>query len=74
LGSGVLRGGCGFRQFWGFYPGGYTVLGAKFVVIFWKNRYIEIVKWDEFRTGVSESLMGDIRISDPNFGTVGGVT
>ena len=40
----------------------------------WKNRYIEIVKWDEFRTGVLESLMGGIRISDPDFGTVEGIT
>ena len=40
----------------------------------WKNRYIEIMKWDEFRTGILGSLMGDIRISDPNFGTVRGVT
>ena len=43
-------------------------------MICWKNRYIEIVNWDEFRTGVSETLKGDIRISDPNFGTVRGVT
>ena len=40
----------------------------------WKNRYIEIMKWDEFRTGVSETLKGGIRVSDPNFGTVRGVT
>ena len=40
----------------------------------WKNRYIEIMKWDEFRTGVSGGLMGDIRISDPNFGIMRGVT
>ena len=43
-------------------------------MIIWKNRYIEIMKWDEFRTGVLGSLMGDIRISDPNFGTVRGIT
>ena len=40
----------------------------------WKNRYIEIVNWDEFRTGVSGRLMGDIRVSDPNFGIMRGVT
>jgi len=74
LGSGALRRACGFRNFWGFYPGGCTVLGTKFVVTSWKNRYIEIVNWDEFRTGVSGRLMRDIRISDPNFGTVRGVT
>jgi len=74
LGSGVPKGACGFRKFWGFYPGGYSGLGTKFVMIIWKNRYIEIVKWDEFRTGVSGSLMGDIRISDPNFGIMRGVT
>ena len=43
-------------------------------MIIWKNRYIEIMKWDEFRTGVSETLKGGIRVSDPNFGTVRGVT
>ena len=43
-------------------------------MIIWKNRYIEIMKWDEFRTGVSETLRGDIRVSDPNFGIVEGVT
>jgi len=32
------------------------------------------VKWDEFRTGVSGGLMGGIRIPDPNFGIMRGVT
>ena len=74
MGSGVLRGVCGFRKFWGFYSGGCTVLGTKFVMTSWKNRYIEIVNWDEFRTGVLGSLMRGIRISDPNFGIMRGVT